>query len=149
VKLCAASLAAPGFADGVAQQLAAAGKAASGLCIDIAEGAAQQPRRLRQAASRWRGAGARVGLTHSGAQVQGLARLHRLGLDYVKIDAALVQGAANSPAVRELARGLAALLRGMQLQVLAEGVEDPADLAALWALGFDGASGPAPAAQPG
>ena len=34
-------------------------------------------------------------------------------------------------------------MRGMQVQILAEGVQDEADLAALWALGFDGATGPA------
>jgi predicted signal transduction protein with EAL and GGDEF domain len=143
VNVSAASLATPGFVDGVAQQLADAGKAAAGLWIDIAEGAAQQPRRLQHAAARWREAGARLGLEHAGARLRGLAHLHSLGLDYVKIDAAFVQGAAGNPAVRELARSLVGLLHGMQLQVLAEGVEDPADLAALWALGFDGATGPA------
>ena len=143
VNLAAASLATPGLVDSVAQQLADAGQAASGLWIDLAEAAALQPKRLQHAAARWRRAGARIGLEHAGARLRGLAQLHSLGLDYVKIDAAFVQGAADRPAVRELARGLAALLRGMQIQVLAEGVEDPADLAALWALGFDGATGAA------
>jgi predicted signal transduction protein with EAL and GGDEF domain len=149
VNLSAASLAAPEGVDGVTQQLADAGQAAvSGLWIDIAEAATLQPRRLQQAVARWRRAGARVGLEHAGARLRSLAQLHGLGLDYVRIDAASVHGAADRPAVRDLARGLVALLRGMQIQVLAEGVENQADLAALWALGFDGATGPALAAAP-
>jgi len=142
-KLAAASLATPGLIDTVAQRLADAGAAAAGLWIDIAEAAALQPQRLQQAASRWRRLGVRVGLDQPGARLSELAQMHTLGLDYVKIDAALVQGVAERPPVRELAHGLAALLRGMQILVLAEGVEDPADLAALWALGFDGATGAA------
>jgi diguanylate cyclase (GGDEF)-like protein len=149
VNLSAASLATTGFVGAVAQQLADAGPAAAGLWIDIAEAATQQPRRLQQAAARWRAAGARVGLEHAGARLRTLTQLHSLGLDYVKIDAACVHGAADRPAVRELARGLVALLGGMQIQVLAEGVDDVADLAALWTLGFDGATGPALAAPPG
>jgi diguanylate cyclase (GGDEF)-like protein len=143
VNLAAASLATPGLVESVAQQLAEAGGAASLLWIDIGEAAALHGQRLAQAVQRWRRAGARVGLEHAGARLRSLAQLHGLGLDYVKIDAAFVQGAADRPAVRELARSLAVLLRGMQLMVLAEGVEDPADLAALWALGFDGATGAA------
>ena len=72
-----------------------------------------------------------------------LSNLHTLGVDYIKIDGAFVQGVASRPEVQDLVRGLVALLRGMQVQILAEGVQDEADLAALWALGFDGATGPA------
>jgi EAL domain-containing protein (putative c-di-GMP-specific phosphodiesterase class I) len=85
----------------------------------------------------------RIGLEHAGVRLRELSRLHSLGLDYVKIDGAFVQGVATQPEVRELARGLVTLLRGMRLQILAEGVLDEADLATLWALGFDGATGPA------
>ena len=102
-----------------------------------------QPRRLRDAIAAWRRLGVRVGLEHAGARLRELSRLHALGVDYVKIDGAFVQGVASQPEVRELARGLVTLLRGMQVQILAEAVRDEADLAALWELGFDGATGPA------
>ena len=104
--------------------------------------AALQPDGLRGAIVAWQGLGARVGLAHAGTRLRELPRLHALGVDYVRIDGAFVQGAATQAAVRELARGLVALLRGMQLQILAEAVQDADDLAALWALGFDGAEGP-------
>ncbi len=143
INVAAASLAQDGFIADMAQRLRAAPQAAVRLWVDVAEGAALQPRRLREAIAIWRRAGVRVGLEHAGARLRELSRLHELGVDYIKIDGAFVQGVAAQPEVRELARGLVTLLRGMQVQILAEAVRDESDLAALWSLGFDGATGPA------
>jgi EAL domain-containing protein (putative c-di-GMP-specific phosphodiesterase class I) len=143
INVAAASLAADGFVVEVQHRLDAAPMAAAKLWIDVGEGAALQPRRLRDAIAAWRRLGVRVGLEHAGARLRELSRLHALGVDYVKIDGAFVQGVASQPEVRELARGLVTLLRGMQMQILAEAVHTEADLAALWELGFDGATGPA------
>lgn len=143
IHVAAASLAGDGFVLDVQRRLESAPLASGKLWIDVAEGAATQPRRLRDAVATWRRLGVRVGLEHAGARLSGLSRLHALGVDYVKIDGAFVQGVASQPEVRELARGLVTLLRGMQVQILAEAVLDEADLAALWELGFDGATGPA------
>ncbi|MBS1180073.1 MAG: hypothetical protein H6R06_4485 [Proteobacteria bacterium] len=142
VNMAAASLADDGFIAEVQQRLNSAPQAAAKLWIDLAEGAALQSRRLRDAITAWRRLGVSVGLEHAGAGLLDLSRLHALGVDYIKIDGAFVQGVATQPEVRELARGLIALLRGMQVQILAEAVLDEADLAVLWALGFDGATGP-------
>jgi len=143
INVAAASLATDGFVAEVQHRLDAAPTAAAKLWIDVAEGAALQPRRLRDVVAAWRRQGVRVGLEHAGARLRELSRLHALGVDYVKIDGAFVQGVASQPDVRELARGLVTLVRGMQVQILAEAVRDEADLAALWELGFDGATGPA------
>ncbi len=143
VNVAAASLACEGFISEVRQQLQAAPDAAARLWIDAAEAAALQPRRLREAIVAWQELGVRIGLEHAGARLRDLPRLHALGVHYVRIDGSFVHGVATQPAVRELARGLVTLLRGMQLQVLAEAVQDPDDLATLWTLGFDGATGPA------
>jgi diguanylate cyclase (GGDEF)-like protein len=142
INVAAASLAREGFIAQVQQRLDALPQAAAQLWIDVAEGTALQPRRLREALTSWQRFGVRVGLEHAGARLRELSRLHALGVDYVKIDGAFVQGVATQAEVRDLARGLVTLLRGMQVQVLAEAVRDEADLAALWALGFDGATGP-------
>ncbi len=143
VNMSAASLGDDAFVTAVSERLRTAPAQAARLWIDVAEAAASHPARLQQVAADWRGLGVRVGLEHAGARLRDLPRLHALGIDYVKIDGAFVQGAALQPAVRELARGLVQLLHGMQLQVLAEGVSDAGDLAMLWSLGFDGATGPA------
>jgi diguanylate cyclase (GGDEF)-like protein len=143
VNVAAASLGREGFVAQVQQRLQTMPQSAAKLWIDVAEAAALQPRRLREAIASWRRLGVRIGLEHAGVRLRELSQLHSLGLDYVKIDGAFVQGVATQPEVRELARGLVTLLRGMQLQILAEAVLDEADLATLWALGFDGATGPA------
>lgn len=143
VNVAAASLSDDGFVAAMTQALRAQPNPAGALWIDLAEGAALQPARLEEAAAAWRRLGVRVGLEHAGARLRELPRLQELGIDYVKLDGDFVQGVALQPAVRELARGLAMLLHGMQLKVLAEGVTDAADLQTLWTLGFDGATGPA------
>jgi diguanylate cyclase (GGDEF)-like protein len=143
VNVAAASLATEGFIAEVRQRLQATPGAAARLWIDVAEAAALQPRRLREAIVAWQGLGVRIGLEHAGARLRELPRLHALGVDYVKIGGSFVQGVATQTAVRELARGLVTLLRGMQLQVLAEAVQDPDDLSTLWTLGFEGATGSA------
>ncbi len=143
VNVAATSLATEGFIAEVQQLLRATPVGAAGLWVDVAEAAALQPRRLREAIVAWQGLGVRIGLEHAGARLRELPRLHALGVDYVRIGGSFVQGVATQTAVRELARGLVTLLRGMQLQVLAESVQDPDDLATLWTLGFDGATGPA------
>jgi diguanylate cyclase (GGDEF)-like protein len=142
VHMAAASLADEGFIAEVQRRLTSAPQAAAKLWIDIAEGAALQPRRLRDAISAWRRLGVCVGLEHAGVRLLDLSRLPALGVDYIKIDGAFVQGVATRPEVRELVRGLVGLLRGMQVRILAKAVLHEADRAALWTLGFDAAIAP-------
>lgn len=145
VSITVDSLAAPGFVDEVQRQLRAAGPAAAArLMIDVPERAASEQRALlRDAAAQWAACGTRLGLAHAGGAADTLARLHELGLAFVKIDRSHLEGVAGDEQVRRVAAGLVTLLHGMGLRVLAEGVKTPEDLAALWALGFDGAAGPA------
>jgi predicted signal transduction protein with EAL and GGDEF domain len=142
--IAAASLASAGFISAVAEQLAAAPQQAARLSIDLHEGAAlRHGALLRQASASWRRFGVKLGLDHAGVHSHDLPLAHALGIDYIKIDASLVQDAAQDAQVREFARGLASLLRGMGIRLLAEGVATAGDLATLWQLGFDGAAGPA------
>lgn len=144
VHVCAKSLGTAGFVSAVRARLEAAPLAASRLSIEIAELALERlPPRLRNAGMVWRRAGARVGIEHAGAALRGLLRLSQIELDYVKVDGDYVRELASDPAQRERAQGLVALVHEMGAQAIAEGVEDEADLAALWQIGFDGATGPA------
>jgi EAL domain-containing protein (putative c-di-GMP-specific phosphodiesterase class I)/GGDEF domain-containing protein len=144
VHVAAASLAVPGFVDAVRQRLGAEPQAAGRLWIDVAESAAtRRAEALSAACSAWRGAGARVGLEHGGHALHGLARLPELGLDYVKLEAGWLQGLPDDRTAGELLRASVGLLHGLRLQVLAEGVAEPALLESLWSLGLDGAGGPA------
>jgi predicted signal transduction protein with EAL and GGDEF domain len=144
LNVAATSLASAGFISAVAEQLAAAPQQTARLSIDLREAAAlRHGALLRQASASWRRLGVKLGLEHTGSHLRDLPMLHTLGIDYMKIDASLVQDVAQDAQVREFAQGLARLLRGMDIRVLAEGVASAGDLAALWQLGFDGATGPA------
>jgi EAL domain-containing protein (putative c-di-GMP-specific phosphodiesterase class I) len=85
----------------------------------------------------------RLGVEHAGASAQSLTQWQATPIDYVKIDARHLQGAADDDAVRGYAQGLAALVQGLGLKALAEGISDARDLHTLWTLGFDGATGSA------
>lgn len=148
VNLAAASLLATEFVAAISAQLHAAPRAAKGLWIDVPEAlAAGHPGVVQEVTRHWRGLGAHVGLEHAGAALPTMARLYELGLDYVRIDARFLAGIGHDADVRRHAEGLVTLLRGIGLAIYAEGVSQADDLQALWALGFDGATGPALAAH--
>ena len=144
VNLAAASLQATEFVGEISVQLRANPQAAKQLWIDIPESlAAAHPAVIQEVSRHWRVFGARIGLEHAGAALPGMARLYELGLDYVRIDARHLAGIGNDADVLRHAEGLLSLLRGIGLGVYAEGVTRADDLQVLWALGFDGATGPA------
>jgi len=86
--------------------------------------------------------GVRFGLEHAGHLLYRTPRLYELGLDYVKLDAALVRGAGCDDAVRRFVSGSVSLLRALPVLVCAEGVDDAADAAALWECGVEAITGP-------
>ncbi|MBC7940527.1 MAG: EAL domain-containing protein, partial [Chitinophagaceae bacterium] len=144
VHVAQASLREPGFVGLVEQRLVAAAGAARQLSIEWVESTQPAPAAtLRQAAATWRRLGVRVGVEHAGASPQALTLWQAAGIDYVKIDARHLRGVADDEAVRGYAGSLVALVHGMGLKALAAGITDESDLAALWALGFDGATGAA------
>ncbi len=144
VSVSQASATLPGFATEVARSLHAAPGPARLLSLEWVDARrAAEARTLAEAAALWHRHGARVGAAHAGASLQRLRQLHEAGIDYVKVDASHVRDVASNDAVRAYAQSLVALLHGLGLLTLAEGVIDAQDLAVLWALGFDGASGPA------
>jgi EAL domain-containing protein (putative c-di-GMP-specific phosphodiesterase class I)/GGDEF domain-containing protein len=150
IHVAAESLATAGFVSAVRSRLEMAPDEASKLWIEISEVSFERlPPRLRNAGTVWRRCGARVGIEHAGAALRSLVRLGDLDLDYVKVDAGYVQGLAGDAEQCERARGLVALVHEFGARVIAEGVDDEADLDALWALGFDGATGVAATRQHG
>ncbi len=90
-----------------------------------------------------KGAGCLLGLEHFGRQFSEVGRLHDLGLDYLKVDASFVRGLESNPGNQAFLRGLSTIAHGIGMKVIAEGVASEAELAALDAVGFDAATGPA------
>lgn len=87
-----------------------------------------------------KGRGVLLGLQSAGKNIQAIPGLEKLGLDYLKVDAALVQLPGDN--VRDLLRGLCKLGQSLGLVIIAEGVLEGTDQAALIELGFDGFTGP-------
>ncbi len=139
-----ASLASPGFVDEVSAQLAAHPQAAKRLWVEWVETSSRGDwHAAAEATQHWRRHGVHIGVEHAGGAPEQLARLRDLGLDYVKVDARHLRGAARDPHVRAYALSLSGLIRLLGLKALAEGVDSSEDLAMLWQLGFDGATGTA------
>jgi EAL domain-containing protein (putative c-di-GMP-specific phosphodiesterase class I) len=86
--------------------------------------------------------GIRLGLEHAGERLGKIPRLFEAGLDYVKLDAAIVQGVGSDENRAAFVRGTVTLLHGLSLQVYAEGVSNAVDAQRLWDCGIDGATGP-------
>jgi EAL domain-containing protein (putative c-di-GMP-specific phosphodiesterase class I) len=76
-----------------------------------------------------------------------LPGLQDAGIAYIKVDARHLRGVSGNEAVYGYAQSLVALIHGLGLTALAEGIDDERDLDTLWGLGFDGATGPAVEAQ--
>lgn len=142
--LSPASLADSGFVPRLAALLSAHRAAASGLWLEVDESAAvERFEAVRELGARLRPLGARVGLEHAGLRLAELPRLFEAGLDYVKLDASIATGVADDAARAAHVRSTVAMLHGLGLRVIAEGVSEAADLPALWACGLDGATGSA------
>jgi EAL domain-containing protein (putative c-di-GMP-specific phosphodiesterase class I)/GGDEF domain-containing protein len=90
-----------------------------------------------------RGVGCKLGLEHFGRQFSEIGRLHDLGLDYLKVDGSFIRGLDGNAGNQAFLKGLSTIAHSIGLKVIAEGVTNLADLHALSALGFDGATGPA------
>ena len=114
------------------------------LWLEVAEsGALSHFDAFRALCGDLRGIGCKLGLEHFGRQFSEIGRLHDLGLDYLKVDGSFVRGLDANSGNQAFLKGLSTIAHSIGLQVIAEGVTSAADLAALGALGFDGATGPA------
>ena len=90
---------------------------------------------------RIRNEGIEVAVDDFGTGFSSLAWLKRLPVDILKIDRAFVQGVARDRADREIVRTIIGLARALDLEVVAEGVEDPSQVTVLQELGCRRAQG--------
>jgi EAL domain-containing protein (putative c-di-GMP-specific phosphodiesterase class I) len=85
--------------------------------------------------------GVHVALDHFGAGRSSLAGLTRLPIDILKLDRSLVSRVDRDPQDRALCESVVGIGRALGVDVVAEGVETPAQLAALQAAGAGFAQG--------
>jgi EAL domain-containing protein (putative c-di-GMP-specific phosphodiesterase class I)/GGDEF domain-containing protein len=143
VNVSSASLADSAFAARLRALLLDSPESARWLWLEVPEAAAvEQFAQVQELAHQLRPTGARIGLEHAGERLGRIERLFEAGLDYVKLDAAVVQGVAGDSARASFLKSVVAMLHGLSMQAIAEGVADAADAKALWALGIDAVTGP-------
>ncbi len=114
------------------------------LWLEVAEGGALKHfDAFRDLCRELKSSGCKVGIEHFGRQFSQVGQLHGLGLDYIKVDASFVRGLEANPGNQAFLKGLCGIVHGIGIQVIAEGVVSDAEMQALAAVGFDGATGPA------
>jgi diguanylate cyclase (GGDEF)-like protein len=86
-------------------------------------------------------AGVRLAIDDFGTGYSSLAYLSKLPIDDLKIDRSFVQAMEAGPEGVEIVRAVATLGHSLRKQVVAEGIETPAQLNALQALGIDKGQG--------
>lgn len=79
--------------------------------------------------------GFKVSLDDFGTGYSSLETLYKLDLDTAKIDQTFVRPLHREPRSRELMRGMVELMKSLQLEIVVEGIESPADLEFVTAIG--------------
>ena len=142
VNLSASSLSESAFPARIGHMLQASPQAAALLSVELPELAALEHfDALRELGRQLRPLGVRLGLEHAGERLERVPRLFELGLNYVKLDAAVIAHVEDDAQRSLFVRSLATMLHGLGAQVMAEGVVHDSHAQALWALGVDAITG--------
>ncbi|MCK6424082.1 MAG: EAL domain-containing protein [Burkholderiaceae bacterium] len=142
VNVSAAQLQAADFVGQVEQALDLAGLPAAALELELTESLLREPsERMRQQLGACRRLGVRIALDDFGTGQTHLARLHRLPLDTLKLDPSLIRHLGSDRGAQAVVRSMVGLGHQLGLAVVAEGVEQAPQLAALDAAHCDAYQG--------
>jgi len=137
VNVAARQLLAPGFIDGVVQALATSGLAPQRLDIEVTESIfTRDPDAARATLERVLALGCTVSLDDFGTGHSSLDYLRKLHFSSIKVDRGFVKGALAGN-VESLAtiRAVVAMAQGLEMGIVAEGVETAEELAIMRDLG--------------
>lgn len=133
VSLCvnasAETVAAPGF-------LAALGGDAERVIVEVAEHRQLEDAAFARSVAPLRAAGGRLAIDDFGAGHASLSQVLAVSPDWIKLDLSLTGQVGASPVAQALASALVAFAAEVGLEVIAEGVEDAAQLETLRAIGI-------------
>jgi len=143
VNVSSHSIRRPIFLRRIKEMLDGAGGAASRLWIEVDEtGLTESLDELQRLGAALRSFGCRLGIEHFGRQFATLPRLGRLGVNYLKLGREYGVGVHAQAGQQAFVRAIVGVAGAMDIEVIAEGLDDARDLAALEALGVGGATGP-------
>jgi diguanylate cyclase (GGDEF)-like protein/PAS domain S-box-containing protein len=138
VNLSARQITAPGFTAQVAAVLAETGLPATALTVEVNERIlVEEDGLIVDRLSELHQMGVRMAIDDFGTGYASLAYLPRLPLDIVKIDPSFVAGLGHDDTLTLLTRTVVQVGRELGLRVIAEGIEQPRQLAALREMGCD------------
>ena len=142
VNLSARQLMAPDVVDTVARALADTATPPSGLCLEVTESVFVADMELaRSRLSELRDLGVVLAIDDFGTGYSSLAYLRSFPLDVVKLDRGFVADLGTSTLDAEIVGAVVRMATALGLTVVAEGVEDEAQLAGLRAVGCTRAQG--------
>jgi diguanylate cyclase (GGDEF)-like protein len=116
------------FVTHIARDLESAGLPASALELELTETVLQTGSATIEALRRLRELGISIALDDFGIGYSSLTSLEQLPINRVKLDRMLVEGVDSNPRSAAIVRSIVTLCHGLGLQVVAEGVERPAQL---------------------
>ncbi len=126
----------------IADALERHGLPARALTVEVVEDTLMlDPDRALETLTALRSIGLRIAVDDYGTGYSSLAYLHRLPIDEVKFDRSLTAGISGDPAAAVIVGHSIRLAHDLGLSALAEGIEEPADLALLHRLGCDAVQG--------
>lgn len=142
VNVSALQFARPDFVNIVADALERNGIPASFLELELTESVVMQdPDEVRSSLSRLREMGVLVAIDDFGTGYSSLSYLQSLPIQSLKIDLSFVRSIPKSEEVPPLIRAITALAHGLNIDVLAEGVEEPYQARVLRVAGCDRVQG--------
>ncbi|MGH8290451.1 MAG: putative bifunctional diguanylate cyclase/phosphodiesterase [Steroidobacteraceae bacterium] len=116
------------FVHQIARSLEAAGLPASALELELTETVLQTGSATIESLRRLRELGVSIALDDFGIGYSSLTSLEQLPINRVKLDRMLIEGVDSNPRSAAIVRSIVTLCHGLGLQVVAEGVERPAQL---------------------
>jgi EAL domain-containing protein (putative c-di-GMP-specific phosphodiesterase class I) len=122
----------------VAQVLADSGLDPACLELEVTESVVMDdPERALELLTRLRALGIRLAIDDFGTGYSSLARLKGLPVHKLKLDQSFVRGLPGDPSDAAIARAVIALGHSLDLEIQAEGIEQPEQAAFLQELGCD------------
>jgi EAL domain-containing protein (putative c-di-GMP-specific phosphodiesterase class I) len=126
VNVSPVQLAQANFAELVAKALEAVGLTGDALGLEITEGALLETSTVeRENVGRLKDLGVRIVLDDFGTGYSALGYIRRFPLDVIKIDRSFTRDMTKDTQAAALVQAILAMARGMNLEVVAEGVETP------------------------
>jgi EAL domain-containing protein (putative c-di-GMP-specific phosphodiesterase class I) len=136
VNLSARQITAPAFVSQVAAVLAENGLAPQALTVEVSERILlEEDGLIIDRLAELHRLGVKLAIDDFGTGYASLAYLRRLPLDIIKIDPSFVAGLGHDDTLTLLTRTVVQVGRDLGLQVIAEGIEQPRQLAALREMG--------------